>query len=127
MRVKVQHRGEPGSRRSLGRAFVSLLILLFFTTQSFLVQTHLHGLPDLNTGATAAHLSVPLPQQAPVDADKCLLCQEFSHNGVFLLPAGLAVLLPSAAASLLPFALVTQQLVHGLSHAWQGRAPPTPV
>lgn len=103
-------------------------MLLFFTTQSFLVQTHLHDLSKSFAAATTTtQASSPLKSNAPVDADKCLLCQEYSHSGVFVLPAAIATLAPTAAVSLLPLALAPFHLAYAASHDWQGRAPPNPV
>jgi hypothetical protein len=62
--------------------------------------------------------------KAPLDADKCLLCQEYIHGGVYLVPAAVAALPPSAAASLLPLLLAPLHAARMLSHNWMGRAPP---
>lgn len=114
-------RGGKGSWRSL----VSLLVLLFFSTQSFLVQTHLHDLPksfapSLSTTIVTSHQD----SQDPVSADKCLLCQEFTHSGGFVLPTAIIALPPSAAVSLLPFVLAPIGYARIASHNWLGRAPP---
>lgn len=112
---------RKGSLRSL----LSLLVLLVFTTQSFLVQTHLHDLPKISASA-AGTLSASAPQddQAPISADKCLLCQEYTHSGGFVLPAAVATLPPNAVLSLLPLVLAPLDYARTASHAWNGRAPP---
>lgn len=116
------------TRRRIGgsfRSLVCLFVLVSFTFQSFLVQTHLHNLPQSftesigTTGVTASH-----DAKAPLNADKCFLCQEYLHGGTYLLPTALAALPPTAAASLLPFVLAPLHSARTLSHNWLGRAPP---
>jgi len=110
-----------GSRRSL----VSLLLVLFFSTQSFLVQTHLHDLPkSFAPSLSTVTVSSQPDGQDPVGADKCLLCQEFTHSGGFVLPSAIAALPPSAAVSLLPFVVAPLGHARTASHIWMGRAPP---
>ena len=104
---------------------LSLVVLLFFTTQSFLVQTHLHELPKaFAAGVTTPSLSVPQNDGAPISADKCFLCQEFTHSGGFVLPSAVAALPPSAALSLLPLVLAALNHTGTASHGWKSRAPP---
>jgi len=113
-------RRRKGSLRSL----LSLLVLVFFTAQSFLVQTHLHELPVFASGAAALVASVPSNDKAPISADQCLLCQEFTHSGSFVLPSVLAALPPNAVLSLLPLVLAPLGHARTASHDWKGRAPP---
>lgn len=110
-------RRRKGSFRSL----LSLLVLLVFTTQSFLVQTHLH---DLAITLVSSVTAVSVPDKAPVSADKCLLCQEFTHSGSFVLPAVIAAQPPNLAISLLPLVLSPLGHARPASHSWRGRAPP---
>lgn len=107
-----------GSLRSL----VCLLVLVAFTFQSFLVQTHIHNLPQSFAGS--AGVAASHNDKAPLDADKCFLCQEYVHSGAYLTPAVVAALPPSVAASLLPVLLVPLHAARTLSHNWLGRAPP---
>jgi hypothetical protein len=114
-----QTRAIPGSWRSL----LILVVMLAFGLQSFLVQTHLHNLPQSLSAAAGISVSAP-HSKAPLDTDKCFLCQEYLHGGAYLTPAAAAVLPPSAVVSLLPLLLplaLTERLV---SHNWMGRAPP---
>jgi len=108
------------------RSLLSLIVLVFFTTQSFLIATHLHDLPKnfapLFSTATAS--SQP-DAKTPVSADQCLLCQEYVRGGVYVLPATIAALPPHAAVSLLPFVLAPIELARIVSHDWLGRAPPS--
>jgi hypothetical protein len=96
-----------------------------FTFQSFLVQTHIHNLPQTFTaGAGIAGVTASRDAKAPLDADKCFLCQEYLHSGAYLTPAAVAALPPTAAASLLPLLLAPLHAARLLSHNWKGRAPP---
>lgn len=115
-------------RQSAGGSFRSLicmLVLVAFTFQSFLVQTHIHNLPQsLTSDGGATTVKAPHDVKAPLDADKCFLCQEYVHGGVYLMPAVVAALPPTAVASLLPFLLAPLHAARTLSHIWMGRAPP---
>lgn len=108
-----------GSLRSL----VCLLVLVAFSFQSFLVQTHIHNLPQ-SFGGSIGISAAPHNDKAPLDADKCFLCQEYVHGGVYLMPTAVAALPPTAAASLLPLLLAPLHAARLLSHNWMGRAPP---
>jgi hypothetical protein len=105
------------------KLLLNLVVLVAFTLQTFLVQTHLHNLPASLLPAGTATASLPAPK-APFDAEKCFLCQEYTHVGVYLTPAAAAVLPPSAAVSQLPHTLAAFAAARPLSHNWMGRAPP---
>lgn len=98
-----------------------MLVLVAFSIQSFLVQTHVHNLPQYFDGSISV---ASLDVKAPLDADKCFLCQEYLHSGAYLTPAAVAALPPTAAASLLPLLLAPLHAARMLSHNWKGRAPP---
>lgn len=102
---------------------MALVLLLAFSLQSFLVQTHLHA-PQWALGFAASDSVSEPTGKLPFDADTCLLCQEFTHNGHFLTPAAAAVLPPSAVVSLLPLTLAVHLTAKPASHTWHGRAPP---
>ncbi len=109
----------PGFRR-----IVCMLVLAVFTFQSYLVQVHIHGLPTAAAMAQQLAVSSPDDGKAAPDADKCLLCQEYVHAGVFLLPAAAAVLPPAMAVSLVRLAAVPAVTARSPSHIWISRAPP---
>jgi hypothetical protein len=121
MRGKVKtHRVGAGSFRSL----VCLIVLVTFALQSFLVQTHIHNLMPISTMSGSVELSASHQTKAPLDADKCLLCQEYTHSGVYVMPAVAAALPPTVAVSLLPRLVAPFVLARLVSHNWMGRAPP---
>jgi hypothetical protein len=106
------------------RLLLNLVVLFAFSVQSLLVQTHIHNLPQSFLAASSVTVSAPDTSKAPVDADKCFLCQEYVHSGVYVTPAAATVLPPSAVVSLLPFVLAPFVAERQQSHNWMGRAPP---
>lgn len=105
------------------RSLLCWFVLVAFTAQSFFVQTHIHFQPQSWTGNGSAAIA-PKNSQAPLDSDKCFLCQEYLHGGVYLTPAATAPLVPTAMMSLLPTIIAPLQLARAISHNWMGRAPP---
>jgi hypothetical protein len=101
-----------------------MLVLVAFSLQSFLVQTHIHNLPLSVSAAGGVSLAAPHDGKAPLDIDKCLFCQEYMHAGAYLTPAAAAVLPPYAAVSLLTFVVAPFVAARTPSHNWMGRAPP---
>jgi|SRR5579871_3279472 len=115
-------RGRPGWRS------VTWLVLLAFTLQAFVTQTHIHGLPRTATGATIGTVltSESGQHKAPIDNDAtgCPFCQAIVHAGAFFAPVAPLLLLPvvwtaGAAIAPIPIAVVSPP-----PHSWQSRAPP---
>jgi len=109
------------------RLVIALIALSSFLCQSYLVQTHIHGLPKtvLAQSDTGSVLSSSQPG-GPADQDSanCLLCQEFLHAGNFVLPAAIAALPPMLAVSAIVAVVAPTLAVKPTSHSWVGRAPP---
>jgi hypothetical protein len=122
MRIDVIGRqGVKGSWRSL----ICLVVLFTFTVQSFLIQTHIHDLAQFRAApAAGVSLNAPTGSQPLPDADKCLLCMEYLHGGVYLPPAAIGAMPPTVTVSLLPFVIAPLHLARIVSHSWMGRAPP---
>jgi hypothetical protein len=106
------------------RRVVTLLLLAAFAFQSYLVQVHIHSLPRAADVVQKLSVSAPDNGKAAPDADKCLLCQEYVHAGVFLLPAAATVLPPPAVVSLVRLSAVPLVVAGSPSHIWTSRAPP---
>lgn len=117
------HGRERTAANGALRTLLNLVVLFTFTLQAFLVQTHLHNLPISVLPPGTVTAAAPT-SKAPLDADKCFLCQEYVHSGTYLTPAAAAVLPPSAVVSLLPRLLELVVAARPLSHNWMGRAPP---
>jgi hypothetical protein len=121
------------------RLLVATFTLIAFALQSFLTQTHIH-IPQPASAATLvakiadaeANKQFGLQRNTPADkvptnddSVKCPLCQAVGYAGNFVAPsAAAALLLPSAAISVLPLALTLRSPSETPSHIWQGRGPP---
>ena len=110
------------------RLAVTWLALLAFATQSYLIQTHIHGLPtSLGLSASIAQQAHSLPvDKSPLDGDPahCPICQDYLVAGSAALPAVIVAPVPT-------FVFVAQDIFvaqfsarNSLSHSWLGRAPP---
>jgi hypothetical protein len=114
-------------RHSRWRVAVTFLALLTFTLQNYIVQTHLHGLPQTMV-ASIGHqiISSSRQDQTPQDNDalNCPLCQEALHGGSFVLPAAIAALPPALAVSIVATIVAPLRAAKSASHSWLGRAPP---
>ncbi|MDE2110043.1 MAG: hypothetical protein KGJ79_02795 [Alphaproteobacteria bacterium] len=124
--------GVQSVNRSAHRRFrlaATLLAFLTFTCQSYLIQTHIHGLPKslvMLAGGEQFVLPIPAPDTSPLSGDPadCPLCQDFVIAGSYLVP--LAIIAPPPAFVFTAFDLPVTAAHPGeqLSHIWQGRAPP---
>ncbi len=124
---------QPGTKaRAASRSVFShalvLLTLLAFAFQGFVTQTHIHvqlpGAPvavDPFDGIKAPGKNAP----AKNDESNCPLCQAFANSGHFVTPAVAAILAPTLSVSVLQLAPLGASIVHAVSHAWRGRAPPS--
>lgn len=134
--VRGTGRVRPGigsAHRSRARLTLTWLILLAFTWQSFLTQTHIH---HLSTVALAGHigLKAPASNSASTPKDKypanedpanCPLCQEIISAGYAVVPAAALLVLPSfVTLNFIVFVELTTPF-RAPSHIWQGRAPPS--
>lgn len=103
------------------RGLIALVMLVIFSTQTYLIQTHIHG----RTATTATQIvTSPSGTKAPLDADQCPLCQEAAHSGAYILPGAAALLAVTATYSLVPLTEGPRVFARIISHTWQGRAPP---
>ena len=117
--------------RSLWRVFIALTALAF-AFQNFVMQTHIH-VPQaveaaLAHGAGAVTQTVIMSSQnstSPDDTATCPICQEVTYAGQYLSPTAIAVLPPTISVAIVPVALHLLRIRSPLSHAWQGRGPPT--
>ncbi|HSC19649.1 MAG TPA: hypothetical protein VLC74_12120 [Rhizomicrobium sp.] len=118
------------------RLVVATLSLIAFAVQSYITQTHIHLAPaatktviayGLNAKTVAAaQRGTPDKHPANDEPVKCPLCQAVGYAGHFVTPsATAAMLLPTAAVSILPLLLTAISPHETPSHIWQGRGPPT--
>jgi len=108
------------AERPLFRHWLTLFLLLSFTLQSYIAQTHFHR-PDAPSAASG-HAPDRLPTKD--DPANCPICQELLHSGQFVMPAAAALALPSASISIVAIVVAARPILRSASHSWQGRAPP---
>lgn len=113
-------------RKGIGRHAITLVLLLAFALQSYLTQTHIHGLSPARGCAEKCFVNTPAGNSAPFGEATvdCPLCQAIFHAGAFFAPAALTVFVPrlwveGTLSSAKPFAARGQYARNGLS-----RAPP---
>lgn len=112
------------------RMAVTLLSLIAFVFQSYLVQIHIHGLsraPIVAADNSSTPASSHKPGKKPVDQDRvdCPLCQQGMRAGNFVMPAATLALPVTLAVSTVLIAAHITGIAHPVSHIWRGRAPPT--
>jgi hypothetical protein len=104
------------------RLALALTMLLAFTLQSYVTQTHIH------IGSVAVTAGVTLDKHAgkPLDNEttNCLFCQEMLHAGAFVTPAATVLPLPVEYSSILRLDLALPLFIGAIPHGWQGRGPP---
>ncbi len=140
-RRELKRAGIRPARKSSVRLTLTWLIVVAFTWQSFLAQTHIHisyslgTAPILDLARVNASVSdnpstnepsgVPRDKY-PVNGDpaNCPICQEIMHTGQLVVPAAALLVLPSAVAFGFPVFIETATHFRAPSHIWQGRAPP---
>jgi|SRR5215469_12727025 len=122
--MKVPEAEKPRVRGSGFRA-IAWILLLAFTLQSFVTQTHIHAAFDGGAARTAvAH--GPTGKKAPADNGKaeCPFCQAIVHAGAFYAPPAQTLALPLSWAKIATSFFVVESFVSASSHLWRSRAPP---
>jgi len=104
--------------KSAVRVFFALLLLMTFSVQSYLTQTHIHFAPSM------AQKQAPGKLPSKDDPANCPVCQEMMQAGHFVTPAAASLLLPSAQVSVIEIATPVAVIAQAASHAWRSRAPP---
>jgi hypothetical protein len=105
---------------------IAWLLLLAFSLQSFITQTHIHGTLASHSDAQIVKLLAPshhtkTPAESPAD---CPFCQAVTHAGAFFTPSAPALMLPVAWAQTIAPSLIGEVIDRFSSHPWQSRAPP---
>lgn len=81
---------------------MSLLVAFAFALQSFLTQTHIHGMPQSFGGPAIVKIAAGAPagNKTPADTSPldCPYCQAIAHSGLFFMPAAPLLRLPVALA-----------------------------
>ena len=109
-------------RRSSGWRLIACLILITFSLQSYITQTHIHSA----TSAAIVKLFNHSPGKAPLDDNPvdCPFCQAVAHDGPFHLPTLPLLILSVTFVELAAPQLRLLRLSEAFAHIWQSRAPP---
>jgi hypothetical protein len=113
-------RGRPGWH------IVTWLVVLAFTLQSFVTETHIHRAPQASAGFTNVKLeSASRPDKSPIEnIATCPFCQAIVHAGAFFASAAPLLDPPVIWADYAISRLIAAVLRSPTAHNWQSRAPP---
>jgi len=120
----------PHSGRRLGAGWVAVLLamLLVFSWQSFVAQTHNHfASAQISTNAStvgAAEASTS-DRNSPFDSPaNCPICREIAQSAAYLPPAPIVLPAPQAMLVWLVAGLAFALVLERRSLGWHSRAPP---
>ena len=114
---------------SFARVAIAFFVLLAFTFQTYVSQTHIHLAPDAFASSSKL-VSHPgngqQPDRFPANGDpaNCPVCQEIVHSGQFVTPTAAVLLLPVVAVSIVAIVVDIPAATQSASHTWRSRAPP---
>lgn len=109
-------------RRNSGWRLIACLILITFSLQSYITQTHIHSA----TPAAIVKIFNHSQGKAPLDNNPvdCPFCQAVAHDGPFHLPTLPLLILLVTFIELAAPQLRLPRLSDAFAHIWQSRAPP---
>ena len=119
------------------RRLIAVFALVVFALQSYVVQTHVHLLPEIRTGFAIANKNTPSnAQSAPSekhehdrhppsdDPDHCPICQEILYFGSFVMPFLPTLAPPVTIAAPASCIIFVRTIVKVTAHNWFCRGPP---
>jgi hypothetical protein len=106
------------------RRLIGALILLAFSFQSYLAQTHIHEAVAATSAALSHHQgqSKPPVDNSPLD---CPFCQAVAHVASFLMPGALLPFLAPEWVKITTLHALLADKGTVTRHDWQSRAPPS--
>lgn len=115
--------------KSTGSRFraVAWVVLLAFTLQSFITQTHIHGIFGGGGAATVSTVTNGSPHSKDPSQDNaryCPFCQAITHAGAFAAPSAPSLILPISWAEMVALPVLAIAIRSIWSHPWHSRAPP---
>ena len=119
---------SPELRRlSLARRFVVFIAAFAFVLQSYIVQTHVHGV-GFGAAAGISAQRAPEPDKTPADhgSTDCPLCQAVIHAGAFVAPSAPVLYLPFTWINAAAMIFTSFATAAATAHDWRSRAPPRP-
>jgi hypothetical protein len=110
--------GLPGWR------LIAVLVMLAFTFQSYVAQTHIH---ETAPAASAALIKNLGHSKSPVDNSPldCPFCQAVAHDGLFFTPGAPILFLVTQWVEMAAPHFVIADHSADANHNWRSRAPPT--
>ena len=116
------------SRTDIGRNVLALLVAFAFALQSFLTQTHIHGVPTVFDGSGIVKIDSGSSGggKAPADTSPldCPYCQAIAHSGLFFMPAAPLLRLPAELAHRVVAPDFVQLIRSAATLQQRSRAPP---
>ena len=105
-----------------GWRLIAALVLLAFTVQSYVAQTHIHDTAPASAAIAKKlnHDKSPLGN-TPLD---CPFCQAVAHASGFFMPAAPLLFISALWAEMAPPHFLSRGSLSATAHGWQSRAPP---
>ena len=103
-----------------GWRLIAALVLLAFTIQSYVTQTHIHDAAPAGITKTVGHGKAPL-RDTPLD---CPFCQTVAHAGSVFMPAAPLLFVSAQWVEINTPHFLLRDLVSATAQGWQSRAPP---
>ncbi len=128
MRTAATARYRRNRRGSAVWRAITWVLLLSFTLQSYITETHIHGVAFSTGGASIVKIinKAPANDQAPTDRDSssCPFCQAIASAGLFFTPAAPVLLLPSQTAVIAAPLGLAGVAYRAFAQGWRSRAHP---
>lgn len=125
-RARPPGRGARGAAAAPRWRALVVALLLAFSWQGFVTQTHLHA-PAEAGAAPAAPGTLATPRhRRPDPPASCPICRDIAHAGRFVLPPAIRWHRPEPSAAWLAAPLPVRWTRPSRSHAWLSRGPPAP-
>jgi hypothetical protein len=120
---------HPGRRLGAGWVAVLLAMLVVFSWQSFVAETHNHfARASISTaaGGTGAVATPSSGGNSPFDSPaNCPICREIAQSAAYLPPVPIVLPAPQAVLVWLVVGLAFGLILQRRSLGWHSRAPPT--
>ena len=97
------------------------LVIIAFTLQSFIAQTHIHDVAIISHEATSGSGGTAPVDSVPLD---CPFCQAVAHGGTFFLPTIVLFLVAATWIASAEFGSGSHLAFAVAAHNWKSRAPP---